>query len=754
VLLTSWVIGVIALGLPSAPSDGVSVVPAFADVRTALVAGDAATARALLAIQPSAPVGLRVRAAVAHCARERSERAQCSVPTDACAVIDAFTDATDVPAAVRDVHVALCAAVRARASAAPSAATVAAVGRAASGVFADDARVIDAVVDVAAVVDDATAARWLAPVLTLPLPVSDAERRAAAARALRVLGQRGPAAVRAPAWQRLHDELPDLVIDADAAHDPERGAPTRRVARAAVLEKLHENAAVIDLVKDLVAVDCEAALLVGKAERKLRHYQAARVALAKATADRCGEVQKKARYLEARVARVQSAVSAEKTLQAFVDAYGTDSLVDDVLLWLSEVRADKGDHAGSRAALTAIVADHAGGDMADEARFRLAFAHVDGTAPVAVDDAIAGLAAAEAALAAAPRPRVDLSDRARYWRLRLAVFPDPNALKSVDDEVAKAALAAFARERRGSFYGVVADALLRTLPSPPPLPPVTTLRASASTTVPLPPALAKDARFALAQQAVRAGFDDDAAVLLAGVANDVASGVASAAGVLDSQQQRDAAFAVAALFMQAGRKDLAHQAVRARGFALLPGSLDASPSTTAQVSLAWPRAFADVLDAAADEAKLPRPLLMGLAREESTFDKDVVSWAGAIGLCQLMPPTAAEEARALKLADTISTAEILDPRNNARLGAAHLGRRLRGMSHPFLAIAAYNAGPGMVLKWLPAQNTTRPVDAFVEDIPVDETRNYVKKVVGSWSTYAALDGFEPVLVAATVRGKR
>ncbi len=735
-LLTPWVIGVIALGLPSATSDGaVSVVPAFADVRAALVAGDTATARALLAASAeAAPVGLRMRAAV-----------------DPCAVVDAF--AKDVSAAIADVHVTLCAAVRARAGSAPSAAVVAAVDRAASGVFVDDARVIDAVVDVAGVVDDATAARWLTPVLTLPLPVSDAERRAAAARALRVLGARGPAAQRAPAWQRLHDELPDLVIPPDEHHDATRQLPARRVARAAVLEKLHENAAVIALVTDLVGVDCEAALLVGKAERKLRHYQAARVALAKATADRCGEVQKKARYLEARVARVQGAASAEKTLVAFVDAYGTDPLVDDVLLWLSEVRADKGDPAGSRAALTQIVAEHGAGDMADEARFRLAFGHVDGSVAVDVDAAVAGLAAAEAALVAAPRLRVDLHDRARYWRLRLGVFPDPNTLRSVDDDVKKAAFAAFARERRGSFYGVVADALLRTLPSPPPLPPVSTLRASASTTVPLPPALASDARFALAHQAVRAGFDDDAAVLLAGVANDV--GAANV--VVDPQQQRDAAFAVAALFMQAGRKDLAHQAVRGRGYALLPGALDAAPSTTAQLSLAWPRAFADVLDAAAAEAKLPRPLLMGLSREESTFAKDVVSWAGAIGLCQLMPPTAAEEARALKLktaGDTISTAEILDPRTNTRLGAAHLGRRLRGMSHPFLAIAAYNAGPGMVLKWLPAPGTTRPVDAFVEDIPVDETRNYVKKVVGSWSTYAALDGFEPVLVNATVRGKR
>jgi soluble lytic murein transglycosylase len=104
-----------------------------------------------------------------------------------------------------------------------------------------------------------------------------------------------------------------------------------------------------------------------------------------------------------------------------------------------------------------------------------------------------------------------------------------------------------------------------------------------------------------------------------------------------------------------------------------------------------------------------------------------------------MPPTAADDARAQKLPPP-STTELLDPAYNARLGAAHIGRRLRSMRHPLLAIAAYNAGPGAVAKWLPPSGTRLPLDWFVEQIPVEETRNYVKKVTGSWVIYTVLDG--------------
>jgi soluble lytic murein transglycosylase len=176
-----------------------------------------------------------------------------------------------------------------------------------------------------------------------------------------------------------------------------------------------------------------------------------------------------------------------------------------------------------------------------------------------------------------------------------------------------------------------------------------------------------------------------------------------------------------------------HALLRDAGLALLPGT--PSLETALAWSLDWPRAHADAVTAAAAENAVPAPLLFGLAREESAFDADVVSWAGAVGLCQLMPPTAADEAKAKKL-PVPDVEELKDPMLNARLGAAHLGRRMRGLKHPALAIAAYNAGPGAVATWSPKG----PVDAWVEQIPVDETRNYVKKVAGSWVTYAILDG--------------
>ena len=74
---------------------------------------------------------------------------------------------------------------------------------------------------------------------------------------------------------------------------------------------------------------------------------------------------------------------------------------------------------------------------------------------------------------------------------------------------------------------------------------------------------------------------------------------------------------------------------------------------------------------------------------------------------------------------------------DARLGVRYLGDLVDRFGGSYvLALAAYNAGPGAVMQWSPKG----PLDAVVEQIPVDETRNYVKKVTGSWATYAILDG--------------
>jgi soluble lytic murein transglycosylase len=124
-------------------------------------------------------------------------------------------------------------------------------------------------------------------------------------------------------------------------------------------------------------------------------------------------------------------------------------------------------------------------------------------------------------------------------------------------------------------------------------------------------------------------------------------------------------------------------------------------------------------------------------REESALDPAVVSQAGAVGLTQLMPATAAEVAKRLRIGP-ITPTTLVDPAINIRIGAAYLGELLaRYGRQPALALAAYNAGGGAVGRWLEARGGLE-LDEFVEEIPIDETRGYVKRVLRSFAAYRLL----------------
>jgi soluble lytic murein transglycosylase len=132
---------------------------------------------------------------------------------------------------------------------------------------------------------------------------------------------------------------------------------------------------------------------------------------------------------------------------------------------------------------------------------------------------------------------------------------------------------------------------------------------------------------------------------------------------------------------------------------------------------------------AADEA-----LLFGLARQESRFVPDIVSSAGAAGLMQLMPPTASWVAKQMGRTD-YRPSQIADPAVNTQFGAFYYKYwldRLEGM--PALAAAAYNAGPGRAQAW----RNGAPLEGaiWVESIPFNETRDYVKKVLANTMFYA------------------
>ncbi|MEM1198272.1 MAG: lytic transglycosylase domain-containing protein [Pseudomonadota bacterium] len=139
-----------------------------------------------------------------------------------------------------------------------------------------------------------------------------------------------------------------------------------------------------------------------------------------------------------------------------------------------------------------------------------------------------------------------------------------------------------------------------------------------------------------------------------------------------------------------------------------------------------------------------KALVFGLTRQESEFVAYAGSHAGAKGLMQIMPGTAKIIARKHRVRH--SNAKLTrDPSYNVMLGAAHLGDLLEDYNgSKVMTLAAYNAGPGNVRKWVakfgdPRSKAIDPID-WTESIPFQETRNYVKKVLQNVQVYRARFG--------------
>jgi soluble lytic murein transglycosylase len=162
-------------------------------------------------------------------------------------------------------------------------------------------------------------------------------------------------------------------------------------------------------------------------------------------------------------------------------------------------------------------------------------------------------------------------------------------------------------------------------------------------------------------------------------------------------------------------------------------------SSRVDVALRYLTPYRAQFGAAAQEQGIGEELLYGIARQESRFIADIVSSAGAVGLMQLMPGTARWVAKQLDVKD-YSKSRIADVDVNTQFGAfyfKHWLTRLGGL--PALAAAAYNAGPSRAQAWRPA---TKPLEGaiWVETIPFDETREYVKRVLANTMLYThALD---------------
>ncbi|MBO5607019.1 MAG: lytic transglycosylase domain-containing protein [Treponema sp.] len=158
------------------------------------------------------------------------------------------------------------------------------------------------------------------------------------------------------------------------------------------------------------------------------------------------------------------------------------------------------------------------------------------------------------------------------------------------------------------------------------------------------------------------------------------------------------------------------------------------------MSLAFPRDFQPEVKKWCTEYKIDEYLAYALIRSESFFDPQVTSWAGATGLTQLMAPTAGDIAAKLKVKDY----DLTDINTNLQFGIYYLSeltRRLDG--NKLQAVFSYNAGIGRIRQLLKTakiefEKNSIPEDIFLEALPIQETRDYGRKIVGASAMYAML----------------
>ncbi|GMU59963.1 MAG: hypothetical protein AMXMBFR34_17260 [Myxococcaceae bacterium] len=503
------------------------------------------------------------------------------------------------------------------------------------------------------------------------------------------------------------------------------------VARGEALIDAHRNAQGVALIEPLLpglalpdAAACRAHFAVGKGYRKLRKHSIAVQTLAP-VARRCKDPELKAKALfTLGFSQTMSApVLAAGTYASLAKTFPDHPLADDALFLAADVHLRRGETDAAVERLLDVVDRYPQGDFAAEALFKLFWARwQEGR----WDEARPFLEELEGRYAGAEDGYE--VERARYWRSRVL-----EQLGQKDDAVAL--LVKNALEHPATYYGLISRERVEQLDPHKGAGLLADVAAAAQAGDPFPVhpgPLAKDRRFLGAVELLRLGMGE----LVPG----------ELLSIDRSRLPREPVRLLVLVLAMSGQERQAHGLARL----WLKGDL-AGPISTERRALweiAYPRAFRElVVTHAAAADGLDPDLLQALMREESALDPKALSWAGALGLCQLMPPTAAEVAGKLKLKRP-SHAQLLEPDLNIRLGSRYLSDlllRARGVKQ--FALAGYNAGESAVSRWR-RENGDEDLAAWVEQIPLQETRGYVKRVLRSYNTYKLL--YAPADVARTV----
>ncbi len=146
------------------------------------------------------------------------------------------------------------------------------------------------------------------------------------------------------------------------------------------------------------------------------------------------------------------------------------------------------------------------------------------------------------------------------------------------------------------------------------------------------------------------------------------------------------------------------------------------------LNIRFPLGYNETVLKEASRRSIDPAWVYAVVRQESAMMPFVRSHVGALGLMQVMPQTGKEIARQLQLSH-YDTRQLLKPKTNIHFGSYYLRQALKEFNeNPVLATAAYNAGPHRIRKWTPSQGEV-DADIWVDTIPFDETREYVRRVM-------------------------
>ncbi len=492
-----------------------------------------------------------------------------------------------------------------------------------------------------------------------------------------------------------------------------------QIERAEILLKANRNQATVDALTPLSKAKLKGDLLcrhryaLGRAQRKLRKWQDAApnlTAAVKACTKQKSDLAPWAIYLSAQ-AQKQVGNNAEslKLYQTLQKKYPKHSLADDAAYF--EIRAILEENEDLEAAATkALQLDkiYPDGDMNGDALFYVVAKALEKDNKKLAKQLLT---------VDAQRPEKPFdharTGRTTYWLARLEMEQNPDNARQLFRKIA--------REAPLSWYALLSLSRLEEL-SP------NTAAAELEALLDSDPPAHIDQLFSNVTPPKASLLQQKRIITLAqlGLAEEAQSdlrALESTPSLFDVQ-----------LLDQAGAYPLSHNILRRK----LSKYRKLQPNTTYDYiwKLAYPRAFAHLVQEASQETGTPEMLIFAVMREESGFAPAAESFANAKGLMQVIMSTAKGMSKPEDGAITAQT--VKNPKLNITLGARYLARLpLQTGAVQALWPAGYNAGGGALKRWLAARGTV-PLDLFVELIPFDEARGYTKRVNSSFATYSFL----------------